>query len=315
MNSSISAPSRIVIASRESRLAMWQAVHVRDRLSALYPQSQVEILGMTTKGDQILDRPLSEIGGKGLFIKELEVAMQEGRADLAVHSMKDVPMEMPEGFVLAAISARENPCDAFISNRYSGLDELPAGAVVGTSSKRRESILRAGYPQLIIKSLRGNLDTRLKKLDAGEYDAIILAAAGLIRLGLKARIKSVLTPEQSLPAPGQGALGIEVQSALPGAAALVASLNDPETAHCVRAERAFSRALGGSCQIPLGGYAVLENGELWLRGFVATSDGQQMVSAELRGAPEDDEAIGRILAQMLRDQGADAILEKLAHCQ
>ena len=315
MNSSISAPSRIVIASRESRLAMWQAVHVRDRLSALYPQSQVEILGMTTKGDQILDRPLSEIGGKGLFIKELEVAMQEGRADLAVHSMKDVPMEMPEGFVLAAISARENPCDAFISNRYSGLDELPAGAVVGTSSKRRESILRAGYPQLIIKSLRGNLDTRLKKLDAGEYDAIILAAAGLIRLGLKARIKSVLTPEQSLPAPGQGALGIEVQSALPGAAALVASLNDPETAHCVRAERAFSRALGGSCQIPLGGYAVLENGELWLRGFVATPDGQQMVSAELRGAPEDDEAIGRILAQMLRDQGADAILEKLAHCQ
>ncbi len=315
MNSSISAPSRIVIASRESRLAMWQAVHVRDRLSALYPQSQVEILGMTTKGDQILDRPLSEIGGKGLFIKELEVAMQEGRADLAVHSMKDVPMEMPEGFVLAAISARENPCDAFISNRYSGLDELPAGAVVGTSSKRRESILRAGYPQLIIKSLRGNLDTRLKKLDAGEYDAIILAAAGLIRLGLKARIKSVLTPEQSLPAPGQGALGIEVQSALPGAAALVASLNDPETAHCVRAERAFSRALGGSCQIPLGGYAVLENGELWLRGFVATSDGQQMVSAELRGAPEDDESIGRILAQMLRDQGADAILEKLAHCQ
>jgi hydroxymethylbilane synthase len=294
---------------------MWQAVHVRDRLSALYPQSQVEILGMTTKGDQILDRPLSEIGGKGLFIKELEVAMQEGRADLAVHSMKDVPMEMPEGFVLAAISARENPCDAFISNRYSRLDELPAGAVVGTSSKRRESILRAGYPQLIIKSLRGNLDTRLKKLDAGEYDAIILAAAGLIRLGLKARIKSVLTPEQSLPAPGQGALGIEVQSALPGAAALVASLNDPETAHCVRAERAFSRALGGSCQIPLGGYAVLENGELWLRGFVATPDGQQMVSAELRGAPEDDESIGRILAQMLRDQGADAILEKLAHCQ
>jgi hydroxymethylbilane synthase len=294
---------------------MWQAVHVRDRLSALYPQSQVEILGMTTKGDQILDRPLSEIGGKGLFIKELEVAMQEGRADLAVHSMKDVPMEMPEGFVLAAISARENPCDAFISNRYSHLDELPAGAVVGTSSKRRESILRAGYPQLIIKSLRGNLDTRLKKLDAGEYDAIILAAAGLIRLGLKARIKSVLTPEQSLPAPGQGALGIEVQSALRGAAALVASLNDPETAHCVRAERAFSRALGGSCQIPLGGYAVLENGELWLRGFVATPDGQQMVSAELRGAPEDDEAIGRILAQMLRDQGADAILEKLAHCQ
>jgi hydroxymethylbilane synthase len=258
---------------------------------------------------------LAALGGKGLFIMELEVAMLEGRADLAVHSMKDVPMEMPEGFVLAAISARENPCDAFISNEYAGLDDLPAGAVVGTSSLRRESILRARYPQLVIKSLRGNLDTRLKKLDAGEYDAIILAAAGLIRLGLKARIRSVLTPEQSLPAPGQGALGIEVLSALPGAAALVASLNDAETAHCVRAERAFSRALGGSCQIPLGGYAILEDGELWLRGFVATPDGQQIVSAELRGAPDDDETIGRILAQMLRDQGADAILEKLAHCQ
>jgi len=294
---------------------MWQAVHVQGRLAALYPQSQVEILGMTTKGDQILDRPLSEIGGKGLFIKELEVAMQEGRADLAVHSMKDVPMVMPDGFVLAAISARENPCDAFISNKFAGLDDLPAGAVVGTSSLRRESILRAKYPQLVIKSLRGNLDTRLKKLDAGDYDAIILAAAGLIRLGLKERIKSVLTPEQSLPAPGQGALGIEVQSDLPGAAELVAALNDAETAHCVRAERAFSRALGGSCQVPLGGYAILENGELWLRGFVATPDGKQMVSAELRGAPQDDESIGRSLAQMLRDQGADAILEQLAGCQ
>jgi len=294
---------------------MWQAVHVQGRLAELYPQSQVEILGMTTKGDQILDRPLAEIGGKGLFIKELEVAMQEGRADLAVHSMKDVPMVMPDGFILAAISARENPRDAFVSNKYEGLDALPAGAVVGTSSLRRESILRAKYPQLVIKSLRGNLDTRLKKLDAGEYDAIILAAAGLIRLGLKDRIKSVLTPEQSLPAPGQGALGIEVPAGRPDAEALVAALNDPETAHCVRAERAFSRALGASCQVPLGGYAVLENGDLWLRGFVATPDGKEMVSAELRGAPEDDEKIGLILAQMLRDQGADAILEKLAACQ
>lgn len=294
---------------------MWQAVHVQGRLAELYPQSQVEILGMTTKGDQILDRPLAEIGGKGLFIKELEVAMEEGRADLAVHSMKDVPMVMPDGFVLAAISARENPCDAFVSNKYDGLDALPAGAVVGTSSLRRESILRAKYPQLVIKSLRGNLDTRLKKLDAGEYDAIILAAAGLIRLGLKDRIKSVLTPEQSLPAPGQGALGIEVPAGRLDAEALVAALNDPETAHCVRAERAFSRALGGSCQVPLGGYAVLENGDLWLRGFVATPDGKEMVSAELRGTPDEDEKIGLILAQMLRDQGADAILEKLAACQ
>lgn len=242
----MSAPQRIVIASRESRLAMWQAEHVRDRLAELNPGSQVAILGMTTQGDQILDRPLSQIGGKGLFIKELEVAMQEGRADLAVHSMKDVPMVMPEGFILAAISARENPRDAFVSNRYACLDDLPAGAVVGTSSLRREAILRAKYPQLEIRSLRGNLDTRLRKLDEGQYDAIILAAAGLIRLGLKERIKSVLTPEQSLPAPGQGALGIELVSGRADMATVVAALNDPETAHCVRAERAFSRALGGS---------------------------------------------------------------------
>ena len=315
MNSATTAPSRIVIASRESRLAMWQAEHVQARLGSLYPAAEVVILGMTTKGDQILDRPLATIGGKGLFIKELEVAMQEGRADLAVHSMKDVPMDMPEGFVLAAISARENPCDAFVSNKYAGLDDLPAGAVVGTSSLRREAVLRAKYPKLVIKSLRGNLDTRLKKLDAGDYDCIILAAAGLIRLGLKARIKSVLTPEQSLPAPGQGALGIEVPTDRADSAALVAPLNDAETAHCVRAERAFSRALGGSCQVPLGGYAVIENGQLWLRGFVATPDGQQMVSDELRGAPADDESLGRLLAQRLRERGATEILEQLAHCQ
>ena len=240
--------------------------------------------------------------------------MQEGRAHLAVHSMKDVPMVMPEGFVLAAISARENPRDAFVSSKYNGLDELPAGAVVGTSSLRREAILRAKYPQLVIKSLRGNLDTRLKKLDAGEYDAIILAAAGLIRLGLKDRIKAVLTPEQSLPAPGQGALGIELVDGDAAMAAVVAPLNDPETAHCVRAERALSRALGGSCQVPLGGYAVIDNGELWLRGFVASVDGKEMVSGEVRGNPADDEALGRRLADELRARGAGAILEKLAHC-
>jgi len=311
----MSAPSRIVIASRESRLAMWQAEHVRDRLSDLNPGAEVAILGMTTQGDQILDRPLSLIGGKGLFIKELEVAMDEGRADLAVHSMKDVPMVMPEGFVLAAISARENPADAFVSNKYAGLDDLPAGAVVGTSSLRREAILRAKYPQLEIKSLRGNLDTRLRKLDEGQYDAIILAAAGLIRLGLKDRIKSVLTPEQSLPAPGQGALGIELVDGRADMAAVVAPLNDPETAHCVKAERALSRALGGSCQVPLGGYAILDNGQLWLRGFVATPDGKEMVSAELRGNPVDDEALGRQLADMLLAQGAGPILDKLAACK
>ncbi|MCL2345264.1 MAG: hydroxymethylbilane synthase [Desulfobulbus sp.] len=311
----MSAPSKIIIASRESRLAMWQAVHVQGRLSGLNPGAEVVILGMTTQGDQILDRPLAEIGGKGLFIKELEVAMHEGRAHLAVHSMKDVPMVMPQGFTLAAISARENPRDAFVSNRYAGLDELPAGAVVGTSSLRREAILRARYPHLTIKSLRGNLDTRLKKLDNGDYDAIILAAAGLIRLGLKARIKAILTPEQSLPAPGQGALGIELIDGDARMAALVAPLNDPQTAHCVKAERAFSRALGGSCQVPLGGYAVIDGGQLWLRGFVASVDGQEMAAGEVRGDPAADEALGRQLAETLREQGADAILEKLAHCR
>lgn len=314
MNDYSTPPSRLVIASRESRLAMWQALHIQSRLSALYPQCEVGILGMTTRGDQILDRPLSQIGGKGLFIKELEVAMQEGRADLAVHSLKDVPMEMLEGFLLTAIAVREDPRDAFVSNKYDGLDALPAGAVVGTSSLRREAILRASYPHLTIQPLRGNLDTRLRKLDDGQYDAIILAAAGLIRLGLRERIRSVLTPEQSLPAPGQGALGIEILGGRADAAAWIAPLNDTVTMHCVRAERAFSRALGGSCQVPLGGYAVIENGELWFRGFVATPDGQRMVRGEIRGAVGDDALLGETLARQLRDQGAEAILASLAVC-
>lgn len=311
LNTLPSAPSRIVIASRESRLAMWQAQHVQARLQALYPDATVEILGMTTKGDQILDRPLSQIGGKGLFIKELEVAMEEGRADLAVHSLKDVPMEMPDGFALAAISARENPCDAFVSNRFDALEALPAGAVVGTSSLRREAILRSRFPNLKIEALRGNLDTRLRKLDEGQYDAIILAAAGLIRLGLESRIRSVLPAELSLPAPGQGALGIEILASRADVAAWIAPLHDAATAHCVRAERAFSRALGGSCQVPLGGYAVLEAGGLWLRGFVASPDGQQLVAGELRGALGDDEAIGRQLAEQLLARGADDLLAVL----
>ena len=301
----------IVIASRESRLAMWQAEHIQARLAALNPDQEVSILGMTTQGDQILDRPLAQIGGKGLFIKELEAAMLAGRADLAVHSLKDVPMEMPEGFTLAAICARENPCDAFVSNRYKHLEDLPAGAVVGTSSLRREALLRRRYPRLVIKSLRGNLDTRLKKLDADEYDAIILAAAGLIRLGLKARIRAVLTPEQSLPAPGQGALGIEIRSGRKDAATHVAPLHDAPTAQCVSAERAFSRALGGSCQIPLGGYAILNDGQLWLRGFIATPDGQTLLEGEISGNPADAEKLGTQLAADLRARGADAILAAL----
>jgi hydroxymethylbilane synthase len=306
------AAQPIVIASRESRLALWQARHVQARLAELHPQRQVSILGMTTRGDQIVDRPLSQIGGKGLFIKELEAAMEEGRADLAVHSLKDVPMEMPDGFALAAITARENPRDAFVSNRYARLDALPAGAVVGTSSLRREAMLRAGYPQLTIEALRGNLDTRLRKLDEGRYDAIILAAAGLIRLGLESRITALLTPEQSLPAPGQGALGIEVLSTNDAAAACVAPLNDAATAACVRAERAFSRALGGSCQVPLGAYAIIDGSELWLRAFVASRDGRLMLRGELRGAPDDDEVVGRALAQQLLDRGAQEILDSLA---
>lgn len=304
----------LVIASRESRLAMWQAKHVQACLAARYPDRDITILGMTTKGDQILDRPLAEIGGKGLFIKELEVAMQEGRADLAVHSMKDVPMEMPDGFVLAAIGERENPCDAFVSNHYASLEALPAGAVIGTSSVRREAILRARFPHLKIKSLRGNLDTRLKKLDSGEYDAIILAAAGLIRLTLQDRIRSILTPEQSLPAPGQGALGIEICAQQSHTAELVAVLNHAETAHCVRAERAMSRALGGSCHIPLGSYAIVDQGQLWLRGFVASLDGQQIVEADIRGPLNQDESLGTALAAQLRAKGAAAILAGLA-CQ
>ncbi|MDR1888748.1 MAG: hydroxymethylbilane synthase [Zoogloeaceae bacterium] len=301
----------IVIASRESRLAMWQAEHIQTRLAALNPGVEIRILGMSTQGDRILDRPLAQIGGKGLFIKELEAAMLDGRANLAVHSLKDVPMEMPEGFTLAAICARENPCDAFVSNRYARLEDLPNGAVIGTSSLRREALLRRRYPRLVIRSLRGNLDTRLKKLDAGDYDAIILAAAGLIRLGLRDRIRAVLTPEQSLPAPGQGALGIEICTQHRDAASRVASLHDVPTAHCVKAERAFSRALGGSCQVPLGGYALLNDGKLWLRGFIASPDGQTMLEGEICGEPGDDERLGAQLAANLRARGADAILSAL----
>lgn len=302
----------LTIATRESRLALWQAHHVQDHLQRLHPHLPVHILGMTTRGDQILDRPLAQIGGKGLFIKELEMAMQEGRADLAVHSMKDVPMHIPEGFALAAIIERENPCDAFISTNYQRLEDLPEGAILGTSSLRREAILRARYPWLQISSLRGNLDTRLRKLDEGAYDAIILAAAGLIRLGLASRIRTLLSPEQSLPAPGQGAIGIEIPENRPHLLANITPLNHLPTAQCVRAERAFSRALGGSCQTPLGGYAVLEGDEIRLRGFVASQDGQEMIAGEVRGPAEQCEALGSALAAQLRDQGATDILDRMS---
>jgi hydroxymethylbilane synthase len=304
-------PERIVIATRESRLALWQAEHVRDLLAKLYPSCRVELLGMTTRGDQILDRPLAKVGGKGLFVKELETAMLDGRADIAVHSMKDVPMELPPEFALVATGPREVPLDAFVSSKYANLDDLPPGAVVGTSSLRREAQLHARYPYLAVSSLRGNLDTRLRKLDEGQYDAIILAAAGLTRLGLKERIRAVLPAEVSLPAAGQGALGIEAVASRPEVAAWLAPLNDPVTEACVRAERAVSRALAGSCEVPLGAYAVMREGALWVRGFVATPDGKRMAHAELTGPATEPEALGLRLAADLRAQGADAILASL----
>ena len=305
-------PERIVIATRESRLALWQAEHVMGLLQNLYPAASIELTGMTTRGDQILDRPLAKIGGKGLFIKELETALLSGRADIAVHSMKDVPMVLEPEFSLVAIGEREVPLDAFVSTKYASLDDLPLDAVVGTSSMRREAQLHASYPTLTVTSLRGNLDTRLKKLDAGEYDAIILAAAGLTRLGLAARIRCVLPAELSLPAAGQGAIGIEALSSRSDVAAWLAPLNDTVTAACVRAERAVSRALGGSCEVPLGAYAVYRGDKLWLRGFVATTDGTRIIHAELEGSAAAPEVLGEKLAAGLRAQGADEILAALA---
>ena len=290
---------------------MWQAEHIQARLKALYPQIEVEILGMTTTGDQILNSPLAKIGGKGLFVKELEQALQEGRADLAVHSMKDVPMVLPEGFVLAATGKREDPRDAFVSNDFKQLEDLPDGSVVGTSSLRRQCQLQARFPKLVIEPLRGNVQTRLRKLDEGQYAAIILAAAGLKRLGLGERITALLATEQSLPAVGQGALGIEIIAGRDDVAALLVPLNDPETEACVAAERAMSRALAGSCQVPLGGFGELRGGKLHLRGFVSSVDGVRMVRAEVEGTPENAEQLGTELAQRLIGMGADKILAEL----
>lgn len=304
---------RLVIASRESRLALWQARHVRAEICRLYPRCEVEILGMTTRGDQILDISLSKIGGKGLFVKELELALADGRAHLAVHSAKDVPMELPPGFTLAAILPREDPRDAFVSNHYASPEEMPAGSVIGTSSLRREAQLRRRFPELSVQPLRGNLDTRLAKLDRGEYDAIVLAAAGLKRLDAGERIRSLLPTDFSLPAAGQGALAIECRSDQTEVIEALAALNDPATAACVRAERAVSRALAGSCQVPLAAYAECADGLLQLRGLVALPDGSRMAQATASGPAEEPEALGMQLADALRAQGAEAILEALAH--
>jgi len=266
---------------------------------------------MTTQGDQILDVTLSKIGGKGLFVKELETALEDGRADLAVHSLKDVPMHLPEGFVLAAIGEREDPHDAFVSNQFSSLAELPAGSVVGTSSLRRESQLRARFPHLKIEPLRGNVQTRLRKLDEGQYAAIILAAAGLKRLGLGERIRGIISSDDSLPAVGQGALGIECRADRADVIAALQPLHHPETAACVLAERAMSRALAGSCQVPLGGFAEVRGDKLRMRGFVASPDGTRMLRAEDTGDIADPEAQGNRIADALLAQGAGEILAAL----
>ena len=304
----MNTPKKLVIASRESMLAMWQAEHIKGRLKALYPDCEVEILGMTTRGDQILDRTLSKIGGKGLFIKELEQALQDDRADLAVHSIKDVPMELPEGFALAAIGERASPFDAFVSNQYSRLEDMPEGAIVGTSSLRREAQLRAKFPHLTIKPLRGNVQTRLSKLDNGDYDAIILAAAGLQRLGLNGRIREILSPADSLPAAGQGALGIEIAARRTDLADILRPLNHEETAACVTAERALARALGGSCQVPLAAYCVMEDGLLTLNGLVGHPDGSVIIEASAQAPAAYADALGRAVAKRLADDGAEELI-------
>jgi hydroxymethylbilane synthase len=306
-------PDRIVIATRESPLALWQARHVAERIRALHPALAIELLGMTTEGDRRLGSSLAQIGGKGLFVKELEEALQDGRADIAVHSMKDVPMHLPGGFTLAAITSREDPRDAFVSNRFRRLADLPAGARVGTSSPRRQSQLRARHPQLEVAPLRGNVHTRLRRLDEGRFDAVILAAAGLSRLGLRSRITSLLEPEESLPAVGQGALGIECRAERADLLSLLTALDDAPTRWCVQAERALSGALAGSCNVPLGAYADWEGERVRLRGLVATPDGSRLVRDELLAAAgESPEQLGRRLAQSLAAQGAGEILAALA---
>jgi hydroxymethylbilane synthase len=302
---------RLVIATRRSRLALWQAERVRSRLEAAHAGLAVELLPLSTKGDELLEASLAGAGGKGLFVKELEAALAEGRADLAVHSMKDVPAELPPGFALAAIAERDDPRDAFCSVRYGSLAAMPAGAVVGTSSLRRAAQIRAAHPRLAIAPLRGNVETRLAKLDRGECDAAVLAVAGLKRLGLAGRIRALLAPEESLPAPGQAALGIECLAAREDVRRLAAALEDPVAAACVRAEREVSRALGGNCALPLAAHAEARGGRLVIRALIASPDGRRVARAECEGDAADPEALGAAAAQMLRERGAAEILAAL----
>lgn len=303
--------AKIVIATRESPLALWQAHYVKDALEMAHPELAVELLGMTSRGDQLLDSPLAKIGGKGLFVKELETALLEGRADIAVHSMKDVPMSFPDGLCLGPICEREAPNDAFVSNTYESIDALPQGAIVGTSSLRRECQLRSYRPDLVVNFLRGNVNTRLAKLDDGQYDAIILAAAGLIRLGFEDRIRSRLTPEQSLPAGGQGAVGIELRSDDEVTRNLIQVLHHSKTAAEVSAERALNQTLNGGCQVPIAAFCVTEGDTLWLRGLVGAVDGSSILRAEARGPVEDAEVLGQQVANELLSQGAEAILAEV----
>lgn len=299
------------IATRKSLLALWQAEYVKAELMRHHPNLQVELVPMTSKGDKILDVPLAKVGGKGLFVKELEQALLDNQADIAVHSMKDVPMEFPEGLGLSVICPREDARDAFVSNSYASLDDLPEGAVVGTSSLRRQCQLLAIRPDLQIKFLRGNVQTRLQKLDDGEYDAIILAAAGLIRLELAERIRSYIPVEQSLPAGGQGAVGIECRVDDRAIQTLLAPLHHPKTAEQVLAERAMNRRLQGGCQVPIACYAIHEGDGLWLRGLVGAVDGTKMLFDEIRGPVSEAEAMGVTLAERLLAAGADKILEEV----
>ena len=297
------------IATRKSALALWQAEYVKARLEQLDPSVQVSLVPMVSRGDQLLDSPLAKIGGKGLFVKELETAIINDEADLAVHSMKDVPMQFPEGLGLYAICEREDPRDAFVSNHHDKVDAMPAGSVVGTSSLRRQAQLMARRPDLTVRFLRGNVNTRLAKLDAGEYDAIILAAAGLMRLGFDSRIRYAMPPEESLPAGGQGAVGIECRTSDTQLHALLAQMNDEDSALRVRAERALNTRLNGGGQVPIACYAERANGEIWLRGLVGDPDGTRLLRAEAVGAESDPEALGISVAEDLLGQGAQAILD------
>lgn len=305
------ADSKLRIATRKSPLALWQANHVRDALMARNSGLDVELFTMTTQGDKILDTPLAKVGGKGLFVKELELGILEGEADLAVHSMKDVPVEFPDGLGLAAILEREDPRDALISNAFTSIDTLPQGARVGTSSLRRQCQLRACRPDLEVLDLRGNVNTRLAKLDIGDYDAILLAAAGVKRMGWEDRITELLPPEQFLPAIGQGAIGIEIRVADEKVSRIVEALNDEQTATRIRAERSLNERLQGGCQVPIAGYSEISHGVMVLRALVGRPDGTELVQGVISGKPEDAEELGQVLADDLLSRGAKQILDEV----